>query len=479
MGVSIRELEATLDKLELQLNKEQEDNKTLRTFMQKASSETEEMVKKFRAFCCKILEKDLTSGELSTNDLQSMSLAELLKAAENSYKKEQDKNQEHFRRFADKLQEKKLVVDGLTAQVSHLQMKLSRCEDTSNLDDPSDDPTIQTASIDISGGQDNAPFKAVTNTKKVEKDTKVDSFASAVVTETSEDQISQHKKKKTESEDESLSEATMVINDIRMLDKNMDKIGWAIFKAIGEDGLSEFSEIEATVIKKWPDKKKPSLTAMRQRINTLHQAGLVEQMKVHTGFRWFIIHKLTVNGELLFSKHFRKKPVVPEMEVLRTEHDNYIHGYAIKDAAAILQKHYTFDSISTDRKKNYIKVSEDKASIPDVICTKDNSSVYFEVECGNHTNDDFNSKCDKLMMITNNLYFIGTKPEAIKTLCKQIEGWIAYRGGREALRQSNVTVYLTSHMLLKAHKSQFVFTSETEQPLEAQPINTLPCKEDK
>lgn len=485
MGMSIREMEATINKLQLQLNKEKEDKAAIQAFYGEAKEATDKLVIKFRTFCNKILEKDLTTGELNPPDLQRMSLPELLDAAEKSYKKELDRNMKHFISFADKLQEKKLMIDSLMIQVSQLQHKLASCNNTDALDDPSDDPSVQAAPVNISGGTEPEQPKAVTHTAEVEKHAKVDDFAKALSRESAEAQKSQKPGKKERTIDIS---PQIVAQDLRVIERDMDAISWGIMKAIGKYGHSEFSDIEKqllldsvglsgakkSVATSNPKKdKKPGQTKVREKLKILRDSGILECTKVETGFRWFFVHKLTSIGELLYQNHFKSKPVVPEMERLCGENKSYVHGYAIKDASAIFETKFDFTSVSIDRKKNYIKLPNGKASIPDVICTNDETTIYVEVECGNHTQEDFNEKCDKLLLLTGDIYFVTPHLDYLNTIDRQIENWIAYRGGRKALKTSNVTVYLSTLATLNVKRNVYIYSMDKEERIDAKDLDSF------
>ena len=91
---------------------------------------------------------------------------------------------------------------------------------------------------------------------------------------------------------------------------------------------------------------------------------------------------------------------------------------------------------------------------------------YYEVDCGNHRQSEFNDKCDKLKSITKNLYLIAPSRDIMLDKLKpQIEKWIASCGGPFALAKSNVTVYLTSIYDLANGKWALIYNMESEEPL--------------
>ena len=90
---------------------------------------------------------------------------------------------------------------------------------------------------------------------------------------------------------------------------------------------------------------------------------------------------------------------------------------------------------------------------------------YYEVECGNHHQSDFDDKCDKLKSFTRNLFFITPNREtAEKKLKPQIEQWIKARG-RSQLLLSGVTVYLTGISDLAQDRWTYVYNMQDEKPI--------------
>ena len=130
------------------------------------------------------------------------------------------------------------------------------------------------------------------------------------------------------------------------------------------------------------------------------------------------------------------------MKSLIREHDNLRHGYAIKDASRILSDTGRYKSISTRRRGNVINLEGGKRCVPDIVCCGEGFIDYYEVDCGNHRQSEFEDKCNKLKSITKNLYFVApTREDMLDKLKPQIEKWISSCGGPFALAKSNITVY--------------------------------------
>lgn len=114
-----------------------------------------------------------------------------------------------------------------------------------------------------------------------------------------------------------------------------------------------------------------------------------------------------------------------------------------------------------------------------IVCCQTNSIEYYEVECGNHHQSDFNDKCNKLKSITQNLYFITQNKEIAENRLKpQIEKWIA-SCGKEQLRLTGITVYLTSITDLAMQKWSYVFNMKDDKPIciENETEETIPEQE--
>lgn len=111
-------------------------------------------------------------------------------------------------------------------------------------------------------------------------------------------------------------------------------------------------------------------------------------------------------------------------------------------------------------------MGENRRCIPDIVCCGDGVIDYFEVDCGNHLQSDFNDKCNKLKSITKNLHFIApTRDDMMDKLKPQIEKWISACGGPYALVQSGITVYLTSIHDFSAGKWAYIYNMEGEEPV--------------
>lgn len=88
---SVRELELIIQRLNTQLESKNEQIAELNAFIQSATENTQELIRNFRAFCIKVLESELAYSDISSRDLEAMSLNDLLSRARNMLKQNQEK----------------------------------------------------------------------------------------------------------------------------------------------------------------------------------------------------------------------------------------------------------------------------------------------------------------------------------------------------------------------------------------------------
>ena len=245
-------------------------------------------------------------------------------------------------------------------------------------------------------------------------------------------------------------------------------IHWRALWIIVSRGISEETVAINALIESYIDLDNKYIsedTAWRA-IRVLITLGLFEVNKIKTGYRNFDILILTGAGKHFYIKKFRKNPPIPEYMQILKDHASLIHGYMIKDVKHILEETGIYKSVSMSRSSNVIHLSDGKSVIPDLICqTDDNQYYYYEVECGNHNQRDFNTKCNKLKEITTDIYIIGQNRTTVtKKLKPQVEKWIE-SVGKYSLWMSDVYVYLYSISDLKLDKTTYFYDMESKEPI--------------
>ena len=117
---SVRELELIIQRLNTQIESKNEQIAELSAFIESATNNTQELIRNFRAFCVKVLESELAYGDITSRDLESMSLNDLLARARNMLRQNQEKARSIYDTFKERLTQKNQMIQGLTDQVSQL-----------------------------------------------------------------------------------------------------------------------------------------------------------------------------------------------------------------------------------------------------------------------------------------------------------------------------------------------------------------------
>lgn len=115
--------------------------------------------------------------------------------------------------------------------------------------------------------------------------------------------------------------------------------------------------------------------------------------------------------------------------------------------AEILKENERFRNVNIWNRKHPLKIREGMSYIPDIICTTlDGKQMYIEYECGNHTQTNFNGKCNKMLNFTNTLNFIVPNRKGEEIINSQVRKWIDNKG-IEALNY--VKIRVTSAAIIK------------------------------
>lgn len=223
---------------------------------------------------------------------------------------------------------------------------------------------------------------------------------------------------------------------------------WDILEAIGEAGISKYTEIQIYV-----HEKNPTITA--QTIRNAHKEmlsmGLIDHIQISMpSVSKTYVDKLTYAGEETFKYHFEKVPCECELQKVIRYHDNPEHGYGILETARILEEKGIYDSVSCFN--DPIKLNENQnrnhSYVPDIKVTKGKGTFYYEYERGLHTQEDFNDKCDKMLSLNRYLNFVVPNiPDINDKMIGKINNWIKTKP-KDALK--NVRIRLTTPQILKA-----------------------------
>lgn len=448
---SVRELELIIQRLNSQIESKNEQIAELNAFIQSATDNTQELIRNFRAFCVKVLESELAYGDITSRELEMMTLEELLSRARNMLKQNQEKARSIYDTFKERLTQKNQMIQGLTDQVSQLKFMIDNAEKMFNTPYEEPEDLKRTAAYMLDNDSELEKIRpAISNTTIAGKNERVVTFDGS----------------ETPTNGEAVANGKLYVQKLELITEQMKDHHWEALKVIVESGVSEVSRAKSLLIEKVRDNGEViSYEKATRIIKHLTTLLLFSQIKINTGIRWFMILTLTETGRTLYIDRNHKEPAETEYQRLVREHDNAEHGYIIKDVCQILKDTGKYRSVSMSRKSNMIKTSDNRTCIPDIVCCMKDGIEYYEVECGNHHQSDFNDKCDKLKSITPNLFFVAPNRETVdKKLKPQIEGWIRTHG-RQLLQISGTVVYLTSISDLAAGRWTYVYNMQDDKPI--------------
>lgn len=471
-GKSPVALENQIKQLQLNIITLSDQLENFKRICRKYQEEYNRLVKRVNEFCRMILETEYVRNQLGGNNpLSDMDIFTLLNYAEQCYRNNNIKERNLIIELTDKLKEKEQEIEGLKAQISRYMLREQQLKEELNAFDEQQSVASSTDSKSTSVEENihnvsSTPSTLSSATKTVSSERS--GIMKISIIEDDEDEETdnfdilddeQHKNLKYDEEKrlktcrtscnivpqpaDSTAKNKDVIAHVIDLKEYINKINdimWEIIIAIGKKGLSESKDLKKEVVKRGITE-----SSFNTALSQLRKMNIVEQEKFNTGWRWFYAYELSDLGRQIYVERFGSEPVLCEKQILQKEHTTALHGYCIKDAAYILKSVFGYDEAVTDRKMNSMKLYNGEVYIPDIIAKKRQGAItdYFEVELGHHTQKDFNSKCDKMRMVTKNLYFITPDADTMnKILVRQISQWVLEKGGKDKLK--GLTIYLTT-----------------------------------
>lgn len=252
-------------------------------------------------------------------------------------------------------------------------------------------------------------------------------------------------------------EQLLVQVDINDVVNKMTPRRWYVMEVIGTTGLCEGTELIQYSEQNYPNKKTDTFTkaGITYELQQLVSCGFLIQDKTvnHPLKPHFAIYYMSVIGRRVYLEHFGKDPVPSERDILIAQHDNYDHGVGIKSLKDILEKSQNFDTVCMDRKENTIQLNGGAKYIPDIKVTgktaKGNRpfTAYFEYEHGTHSQNDFETKLNRMSKVTRFLNIVCPNQDAVNICAKKVQKWIEDRGGHTKV--GTLTVRLTPLSRLK------------------------------
>ena len=235
---SVRELELIIQRLNSQLESKNEQIAELNEFIRAATDSTQALIRNFRAFCVKVLESELAYGDITSRDLEAMSLDELLERARNMLKQNQEKARSIYDTFKVRLTQKNEMIQGLTDQVSQLKFMIDNAEKmfSAPYEQPDDLKRTPAYLLDTE-----TPLEAIK--PALAATTVVDEKEHVVSFEGTADKDAVNL----------ISESSIYVEDITRITDQLKPVEWEILKVIVESGVSEMSKAKLLVNKQVMD----------------------------------------------------------------------------------------------------------------------------------------------------------------------------------------------------------------------------------
>lgn len=249
--------------------------------------------------------------------------------------------------------------------------------------------------------------------------------------------------------------------DIEKVLQRTDMLQREIIRIMGETGLNETKEIQAECLNQG---KFTNTNKFREVLKLCKDNNLITETKNPVALRnQLVLNSLSDLGKVVYKRLFKKQPVVDEMTNIIRMHDNLIHGYNIKDTVTTLEG-LGYLNVCMDAQKNAIKLPGGSTYIPDVVAEVVNANdkkrmkTYWEIELGNHHNNDFFDKLEKAAKVTKEVTIIVDKVDTKEHVAKQINDF--GMNIKKQNKQITLVVYLGT---LKELKDTQLFNNETNK----------------
>lgn len=252
--------------------------------------------------------------------------------------------------------------------------------------------------------------------------------------------------------------STMRTFDKKELMDSLDDNAKEIIRIVGEEGLSEYTEISARaqecnvpasrIERLMQDLTDNKMILAVDKVQTMQKTG--------SGRR---VYALTNDiGKNLYKSIFGKNCILSEKETIVKDNDNLEHAYSIKDVAKVLTER-GMTNVTYDRAKNTIKIADNKMWIPDVICYDLSGKIqYYEVEMVTTNQADFDNKLDKANYKARALNIV--VPSTAKSIqCQsKVNAWLA----KKNKSQVNLDIYIYTFQQLKNKEEGTHISSKLE-----------------
>lgn len=412
-----------------------------------------------RKLCEEILAKDNREMVLGTDySWSSVSIFDLINKAQNSLRDYTNFQKDFMRKLLDQSESRRQTIESLEEQISIMRtqpsaIQISQDELAKKIEEEKKKKKVM-ESIPPKQKEyiENGRAEIVLDDKDDVLEKEEEALLAEIAETSARAQINpksipytQNRKNIEKKKERKQSKIKAHTVNLRDFEEKLDPVSWDIIELMGREGTSIYSDIETSVIQ-----QNTIITPSKCRtcIGVLTSMGLTKKEPVLNPLKGrFYIYALTDTGARIYQDRYQKIPVTSEMERISAEHDNCVHGYGIKFVADLIREEGNYVTVSDINRKRPISCGNGIEYIPDIICTdKNNHHMYIEYECVNHTQSNFNAKCNKMSQVTDVLNFIVPNKNDVSKIKQQILRWIENQG-QNAL--SHITVRVTGAYQLR------------------------------
>lgn len=449
-----------------------QDGEKTKTELEKTKNELKNIEKKARDFCEEILKKEIETDTGAAQKGKSWGTTKTVTMIENaraSYAKNESVMSDLYKKMIEANEER-------SEKISKLKKQLEILKDEQDDDDlplqEEEDRDDESTPANEGGSRDSRNI-STPNKKKAEE---------IVITEEDEDYGEQdmdidfineglagrsrgrtgikHRDstKRIEHEQKKQEERKAVSDkETDRLMKNLNDDEYNIIYAIGHYGYSEYKTISDWL----HENRNMKNSRVRSQTQNLVSKGIIYSEKgedIPTKPN-IIFHRLTETGKDIFLKKYGHEACVSEMEKIISEHTSIAHGYGIKITAEMIRDSEYFKDRKAvveyinGRKPIPVSDNTNEKYVPDItIRVPEKDLIYIEYETNKCSEDDLFRKCNKMLRVTENLYFIAPSPKSFETLKMRLNKWVEMQKN-DTQGRKKFCLYATSYKTLAENLS--------------------------
>lgn len=412
--------------------------KDLEAKMQQKEQQWKDMQERFaqvemhtRELCEEILAKDKSETGLGKNySWSSVDIIELIKKAKSSFQHYNSERSKLLKQLLEQSETRRKTIEKMKAEP--YQQALS--------ENPKINETIKAVKEVVDDGLDAETKHQVDAIVSffddvVEDDSPTVSGAKKIahkVVRSGEDEANRH----NNSSDESVPN----FDEIDTVTAQLSHDQKLIIRVMGETGNIMMSDIHEAY-QKYGQKTKTTITGEIKRLNSfqlIHITRITEGLRPNTN-----IYYLTALGECVYFRLYGKKAIRSQYQTILGEHSSLEHGLNIMDLANCLRKYgQAYEFVKEWNRKDPISVQvpifntitkkvepTDLKYVPDIRFRfrGEKQEHYIEYERNTCSQEDFFTKCEKMLKVTRILRFVTPNADETNKLIQRVKEWIRTR----------------------------------------------------